>query len=110
MEIDLGQMGYYHPMLTDILTDAEREFYWYKFRITSQYRPGDNGVHGQIPLRGTDISCRVDYIGRSIEHYINNRYQYDPARPRMRCCIYHDAGTGKHLHFQVHDNTVRKDV
>jgi hypothetical protein len=35
-------------------------------------------------------------------------WTYDTERPHKKCCIYHDVGQGKHIHFQVHPNTTRR--
>lgn len=105
MEIDLNQLKYYHHLLRGILTEMESET-GLIFRITSQYRIDDTGVHGTLPLRGTDTSCRVQSIGDAIAEYVNKRWQYDPARPEMKVCRCHKTIAGKlHLHWQVHDNT-----
>jgi len=79
-----------------------------EFEITSLYRIGDNGVHGQLPLRGLDFGCRHEAIGKAVEGYVNSYWQYDPSRPEKVCCMYHKTKTGQyHLHLQVHPNTVR---
>ena len=73
--------------------------------ITSLYRIGDKGVHGTLPLRAIDERCQDDKLGKEIEEYINNLFFYDPDRPEMKVCMYHDVGRGKHLHYQVHPKT-----
>ena len=76
---------------------------------TSAYRPNDNGVHGQMPVRGYDRRCRNAAMGNAIAQWINRKWQYDPDRPDMVCCIFHKLDAhGWHLHIQVHNNTVRK--
>lgn len=76
--------------------------------VTSAHRVGDKGVHGTIPVRGLDLRCHDDFIGRRIEEHVNNSYIYDFKRPDKRCCIYHDVGKGKHIHLQVHPNTKKR--
>ena len=39
---------------------------------------------------------------------INNKWAYDPKRPMMDVCVFHDSGEGEHFHIQVHPNTKRK--
>jgi hypothetical protein len=40
---------------------------------------------------------------------VNAAWQYDPQRPEMKCCLYHDVGKGAHFHLQVHARTVFLD-
>lgn len=75
------------------------------FTMTSQYRIDDDGVHGTLPLRGTDLRMRNYAIGYVIEAFINNHWQYDHARPNLNCCTLHGEGEALHLHIQVHKNT-----
>jgi len=108
MEIDLSQLEFIDRMLRKmVLSTADAFSGELPFIITSLYRIGDNGVHGQLPLRGMDIRCSLDSIGRQIEGWVNQRYHYDPSRPQMKCCMYHDVGLGRHLHFQIHPNTTK---
>lgn len=76
--------------------------------ITSAYRPGDPGVHGQMPVRGIDFRCRNLTIGKQIEENINNNWQYDPERPEHKVCIGHGEGDNFHIHLQAHRNTKRR--
>ena len=73
--------------------------------VTSLYREGDTGVHGTVPVRGVDCRCRNLEVGEAIAKWLNSRHVYDPARPNMQCAVAHDAGSGPHLHLQVHPNT-----
>ena len=79
-----------------------------EFTITSLYRINDNGVHGTLPLRGIDLRCRESDFGKLIEDYVNNKWIYDPDRPDMKCCIFHDIGQGAHIHLQVHNKTRKR--
>lgn len=110
MKIDLAQLEFINITLRKMVLWAEQRFIdIHEFEVTSLYRMNDNGVHGQLPLRGIDIGCQDDAIGERIEQEVNAHYQYDPQRPALKCCMYHDVGLGKHLHFQVHPNTVRRE-
>jgi hypothetical protein len=105
MKIDIGNLEFIDPLLRTILLEIEN---WFgEQTITSLYRIGDEGVHGTLPLRGTDLRCRKEdkSVGRRIEQKVNSRYIYDPARREKRVCMLHDSGLGLHLHIQVHPNT-----
>lgn len=106
MEIDIGQIGFYHPKLRELCLDAEK-MTGVKFKITSQLRVGDLGVHGQIPLRATDLRMRNKAVGLAIVDEINKRWIYDPLRPNKKCAILHGDGYNMHIHLQVHPNTER---
>ena len=73
--------------------------------VTSLFRRGDSGVHGQFPVRGVDVRCRDLNIARAIEAQINRDWSYDNQRPEKKVALAHDAGDGIHLHLQVHDRT-----
>ena len=104
MNIALGQLDFIDDTLKSIVWDAQ-EFTGFEFTITSIYRIGDSGVHGQLPTRGIDVRCRDAVIGHLIADFINGKWKYDPSRPEKKCCIFHNVGQGNHLHFQVHPNT-----
>lgn len=75
---------------------------------TSAFRPGDAGVHGQMPCRGYDRRCHDAGVGNAIAQWINRRWDYDPDRD-LQCCIFHKVNThGWHLHIQCSSKTVRK--
>jgi len=105
MKIDLMQLEFIDKNLRLMLTETESHFY--EFKITSQFRIDDPGVHGTLPLRGIDTSCKNDSLGLLVSQYVNSKWVYDSRRPRKVCCRYHDAGSGYHLHFQTHPNTRR---
>lgn len=107
MNIDIKQLEFIHPILREILIWME-EYFSTIFTVTSLYRVGDNGVHGTLPLRATDLRCTSDELGSYIEDRVNSLWAYDHNRPKMKVCIYHDVGRGKHLHIQVHSNTKRR--
>lgn len=104
MNIDYAQLKYYHPTLCRLMDWLEKET-GLIFTITSQYRLGDPGVHGTIPLRGTDLRMRHLGIGHEIVHHINQNWVYDPERPLLKCGILHGIGSNLHIHLQVHENT-----
>ena len=107
MLIDETDLEFIHTHLRMIVLEINIEFGMQT--ITSLYRIGDDGVHGSLPLRALDLRCRNDGVGKVIERWVNRRYLYDPKRPQYKVCMYHDVGRGKHLHIQVHDNTVEDD-
>jgi len=81
--------------------------------MTSSYRknkihPEDSGIHCTIPLRATDWRSRDYPEPEKIAEDINKHWSYDPQRPELKCCIYHDTGRGFHFHLQVHERTEYK--
>ena len=105
MKIDIEQLEFVDKKLREILLSIEQQT-GFELTITSLYRIGDHGVHGTLPLRGTDIRTRDKATGKSLEHLINRIWQYDPERPEKKCAILHGRGSNMHLHLQVHENTV----
>jgi len=108
MKIDLGQLEFIEPNLRMMALEIEKRFG--EKTVTSLYRIGDKGVHGSLPLRGIDLRCRTVRHGEEVMKFVDERWTYDFTRPLMKCCIYHDAGQGSHLHLQVHPNTRRKEI
>ncbi len=106
MRIDYGQLEFLHPTLREILHDLEIAT-GVEFTTTSIFRIGDSGVHGQLPVRGYDLRCRMEDMGRVLESYINRTWCYDPERLQKMCCLLHGEGSNLHLHVQVSDSTVR---
>lgn len=102
--VDFYQMEFLHPTLRAVLRWIESRF-GLLFIATSLYRIDDDGVHGTLPLRAVDLRCRVPALGNVIAMMINDHWKYDPARPKMKVAMFHDAGSGWHLHIQVHDDT-----
>jgi len=74
-----------------------------KIVITSGFRMGDMGVHGQRPLRGLDIRSRIYSDPNRLCQMVNDRWEYDWVRPEMKCAILH--GKDVHIHLQVHPRT-----
>jgi len=101
----------WHPKLLEI--DL-----WIKDRFgvlvcTSSWRPGpihekDSGIHMTIPCRAKDLRSRDTKDPESVPDVINGHWIYDPQRPSLKVCVYHDTGQGAHFHIQVHDRTMRK--
>lgn len=75
--------------------------------ITSAYREGDPGVHGQNPVRGIDIRSRIYSDPDRLCRLVNDRWEYDPKRYKMECADLH--GKDIHIHLQVHPRTRRRD-
>jgi len=100
---DLEVLNLY-PKLIPIVKDV-MEFSGLNM-ITSAYRPGDEGVHGQMPVRGIDLRCFDRQTAKIVEENTNEKWVYDPDRPSMQVCIAHDTGQGFHLHLQCHRNTI----
>ena len=107
MRIDIGQLEFMDKKLRNILLYLEKET-GYDFTITSLYRMGDDGVHGQIPLRGTDLRMRNREVGVTVAKLINDRWMYNPDDSAKLCALLHGTGSNLHLHLQVHPNTIQK--
>ena len=107
MKIDIMQLEFIDKNLRLIATEAGTHF-GVEFAITSLYRISDNGVHGTLPLRGLDMRCKDKDLGLLVSKHINSRWIYDSKRPRKVCCVFHDAGSGFHLHIQVCNKTKRR--
>jgi hypothetical protein len=104
MKIDIAQLEFIDIRLRKIAVEIERST-GLEFTLTSLYRMGDNGVHGQLPLRGIDLRIRDIAIGKVIEAAINEWWSYDSDRPDKKCAYLHGVDANLHLHLQVHPNT-----
>ena len=98
--------GLVHPVLIELLDELGAV--WDYWRVTSLYREGDAGVHGTMPVRGIDIRCRDQAVGEAIAAQINRSWRYDVRRPSIEVAMAHNAGSGWHLHLQVHERTQRR--
>ena len=107
MKADIQQFEFFDPKLRIIGLWIEQET-GVEFISTSFYRIGDVGVHGQLPLRGLDLRCRLESMGKAIAAHINEHWQYDPSRPELKCAVIHGEGSNLHIHIQVHPNTIRR--
>ena len=93
----------YHPKLVALALWCYTR--WSHFTITSGYRDGDPGVHGQWPCRGLDVRSRDFPNPGKLAADANSLWIYDPHRLHKKCVVYHNAGSGFHFHLQVHDRT-----
>ncbi len=80
--------------------------------MTSAWRPRpihpeDSGMHSTNPLRAEDLRSFIYTRPDLIAGEINRVWVYDPDRPHLLVCKYHDSGQGEHFHIQTHFNTVR---
>lgn len=108
MRIDVYNLDFIDGTLRAVLKDAEALLEaetGEECTITSLHRIGDTGNHGQLPLRAVDLRCRDERIGNKVAGLINARWQYDPNRKWLSCAVFHDVGSGYHLHLQVHPST-----
>ena len=101
--IDTTQLEFIHPIMRNLLDDIEIMFG--RQAITSLYRIGDDGVHGTLPLRGTDLRARRAVDAKRKIKWINKYWKYDPERPKMKVAIAHGKDSNYHIHLQIHDNT-----
>lgn len=108
MKIDLMQLEFIDILLRTISQEIEDEFR-VEFTITSLFRIDDDGVHGTLPLRGIDKSCKNKPLGKAVENFVNKRWVYDHKRPTKMCCRFHKTKNGEwHLHIQTHPNTEKR--
>ncbi len=66
MRIKYWALEFIDPTLRKLVNDFEK--WWIEQTgeeptITSIYRIGDSGVHGQLPVRGMDFECQDDELG-----------------------------------------------
>lgn len=101
----LEQSGGLHRRMWELLIWL-MERYGNKLVITSIYRPGDPGVHGQKPCRGLDIRSWVFHDPMSVVQAINDAWDYGDGKHNV--ALLHDAGSGEHIHLQVRDETTRR--
>lgn len=98
--IDISQMDFIFHHQRAVLAWIQQK-YGICLVVTSLYRIGDSGVHGQLPLRGTDLRCWDTKLGKRIEADVNSHWSYDHERPELKVALYHR----RHLHIQTHENT-----
>ncbi len=104
---DTAQMEFIHPIMRRLLDDIEVMFD--RQVITSLYRIGDDGVHGTLPLRGTDLRARRVVDAKRKIKWINKYWKYDPKRPKLKVAIAHGKDSNYHIHLQVSDNTTEAE-
>lgn len=107
MITDYHQQEYRHPILIEIL-DWLHKTTGLEFVETCSFRMFDDGVHGTLPVRASDLRCWSREIGLAIEALINKNWTYDHNREHLKCCLLHGDGSNLHLHIQVHPNTEKK--
>ena len=100
----LEQAGGLHRRMWEVLIWMVEN--GYKITITSMYRPGDPGVHGQKPCRGVDIRSHYFHLPEAVVYAINRAWDYGDGKHKV--AIYHDVGRGPHIHLQVRDETRKK--
>jgi len=98
----------WHPNLIKLLSWIVVRYS--RMTVTSSYRPKpihdkDSGIHSTIPLRAFDIRSSGYGDPVAIANDINKHWTYDPKRAEMKCAIYHNTGSGFHIHLQVHANS-----
>ena len=91
----------------------ELEWWWLRefgeAVVTSAFRYGSKGVHGQNPLRGLDFRSWIYNNPEGMERYANSIFIYDPKRPQKKCVIWHSVrNKGIHFHLQVSDLTLKQ--
>lgn len=104
--IDIPQLEFIYYKQRAVLAWIDAKYGVY-FVITSLYRMEDDGVHGIIPLRGTDLRCHSAEIGMVMKNDINAHWKYDPQRPTKKVCRSHGPEINRplHLHIQTHPRT-----
>jgi len=105
MKIDIAQLEFVHIKLRNLLVWTELQT-GFEFTGTSLFRMNDKGVHGTLPLRGTDYRMRNKHVGEAIAKMINDVWKYDSKRPEKVCAYLHGKGSNMHLHLQIHPNTI----
>ena len=62
-----------------------------------------------IDLRVWNLGTPGHAMGKRVMHIcdmLNNKFKYDPKRPKLKVALGRPHGTGPHIHLQVHPNTV----
>lgn len=97
----------YHPLLIELILDIYSVVS--EVVVTEGWREG-GGVHSTDPCRGIDLRSWIYTPDKQkkIESYINSKWTYDPNRPDMKCLILHGDRGQRHIHVQVHPNTVKR--
>lgn len=96
----------YHHKLIEVVWWVYKKYQDLYF--TCGRRPDDTGVHGADPCRGIDLRSWIYKDPQELVDFVNDNWIYDPDRPEMMVAILHDAGSGNHIHLQVHPNTIKK--
>ena len=96
----------YDKTLIDIISWLAGE-YPEQVVVTCGYRYGDKGVHGTLPCRGIDIRSWTFKSPDRVANYVNYEWEYDSERPEKSVAVFHDTGSGLHIHLQSHPKTRR---
>lgn len=82
------------------------------FMLTSIYRtPEEDKAYGGTGVHTAWRAVDVRTSGQSaaaiaaVTKFANDKWIYDPARPKLEVCDSSPHGTGPHLHFQTHPQT-----
>ena len=106
--------------MREILADAFVVWPFPIWTLGSVYRPyheerskSRSGIHGTDDLDGQGHRAidgpTPDWpIAQDVAKYVNARWIYDPLRPRKLVAYAAEHGTGSHVHFQTHANTVHR--
>ena len=97
--------GLHHKMMELLIWYVER-YGGDKLIITSMYRIGDKGVHGQVPCRGVDIRTRG--VWEDPQRFVDEIYRvWEYGDGKHKVALFHDVGRGEHIHLQVRNETRR---
>ncbi len=80
-------------------TDVENKAAGAKSRIHVVGPPYRSVDGGWVDMTQAEVDKVCDEV--------NSRYRYDPNRPRLNVAYGKQHGTGLHIHYQVHPNTIR---
>jgi hypothetical protein len=108
-----------NPLLLELVlyfADISFNTYGKDAICTSIYRgPGDpmydaKSVHGK--WRGADFRSRIykDWELSELDVHVNRAWLYDLDRPHLQCMLVHGEGYNRHIHLQVHPNTVQVET
>lgn len=98
---------HYHPILNRLMIWIIQEFHSVCITEAFRHQRHSNDLHGTIPVRAIDLRSWIYISPQEVADRINEVWQYDPTRPNMECCVYHDSGSGPHFHIQVHPKTIQ---
>lgn len=85
--------------------------------VTSIYRSKEedaqlegSGIHHSIPHRAIDIRTwpLTDGEVATLTRKMNDRFAYDPDRPKLNVCVTALHGSGPHAHLQSSEYTVER--
>ncbi len=108
-DVDIKDLNMLHPLMLPILGFLMTYCFDHNLecRITSLYRAGDNGPHGDNPCRAVDFSVH-GWEQKDILRFKNDitiKYGYLGAISRsdhqQRIVIFHGEGANYHGHLQL---------